>query len=190
MSRFEGLAERGRVLPAVMVAAGILLFTFAAQLVSGMVFYVTALFQGAGYQAGALGAFLSPGFLLVTIAYSVGVFAVIWLFAPLFAALRLGRVIAQSLLAAAGGVVLAFLVYFAMGMLSWLANANFFSNSLGQATDSFFRDGGNAFLVAVSSTLGQGVNVLPLTVLAVVLTWSWLVRHPMFEREAAPSTEV
>lgn len=190
MSRFEGPGERGRLVPAVMVAAGILLFTCAAQIISSAIFYGTALFQGAGYQSGAFGAFASPEFLLITIAYSAGVFVLIWLFSPLTARLGLGSVIARSLLAAAAGAVLMFLANFAIAMQSWLAGANFFSNSFGPAADSFIRDGGNAFLFAVSSTLGRAVDVLPLTVLAVVLTWSWLVRHPVSQRESAPSAEV
>jgi len=190
MSRFEGLSERSRVLPPVIVGAGILLFTFAAQLVSTVIFYGTALVQGSGFQQGAFGAFVSPEYLLITIAYSAGVFAILWLFAPLTAALRLGGVITRSLLAVAGGAILMLLVTFAIGMQSWLAGANFFSNSLGPAADSFARDGGTAFLAALSSTLGQAVNVLPLTVLAVVLTWSWLVRHPAYQAERADAVEV
>lgn len=178
------------MVPPIIAAAAILLFTFAAQLVSTVIFYGTALVQGSGFQQGAFGAFVSPEYLLVTIAYSVGVFAILWLFAPLSADLRLGGVIARSLLAVAGGAVLMFLVAFFIGMQSWLASANFFSNSFGPAADSFFRDGGNSFLVAISSTLGEAVNVLPLTVLAVVLTWSWLVRHPAYQAEEARTVEV
>ncbi|HXD62665.1 MAG TPA: hypothetical protein VN619_12160 [Lacisediminihabitans sp.] len=190
MSRFDGLSERSRVLPAVVASAAIFAFTVAAQIFMSATYFGTALLQGSGYQSNVFGALLSPQFLLVTLAFSVGVFALLWLFAPLSAELRLGSVIARSLLAVLAGAVVTFIVTFAIQMQAWLAGAQFFANSLGQATESFARDGGNAFGLAVSSSIQLAVNALPLTVLAVVLTWSWRVRHPVSRRESAPSAEV
>ena len=190
MSRFEGLSERNRVLPAVMVGVGISVFTLLAQLFRSATYFGVAWLQGAGYQPNVLSALLSSQFLLITLAFCVGVVAWLWLFAPLSAELRLGSVIARSLLAVVAGAVVTLVVSFCIGLQSWLANADFFSNSMSQAADSFIRDGGNAIATALSTTLGVAVDVLPLTVLAVVLTWSWLVRHPAPEREVVASVEV
>jgi hypothetical protein len=190
MSRFEGLSARGRVLPALTVAASVLVFTIAAQLVMSMLYFVVSLFQSQEYQAGFFGAFLSSTFLVMTIAFCAGVFAWLWLFAPLSAELRPGRLIARSLLAVVAGAVVTFIVAFCIQMQAWLAGAQFFSNSLSQATESFGRDGGNAVALAVTSSIQLAVNALPVTVLAIVLTWIWVVRHSAQRVEAAARVEV
>jgi hypothetical protein len=190
MTRFEGLPERSRVLSALAVAASVLVFTVAAHILMSVLYFVTALFQGQNLGPTVFGGFLAPSYALPVLAFCVGVFAWLWLFAPVSGELHLRGAIVGSLLSVASGTVLAFIVMFGIQMQAWFANANFFSNSLSQATESFARDGGNAFGFTVSSTVQLAVTALPVTVLAVVLTWSWIVRHPAHSANVATQVEV
>jgi hypothetical protein len=160
------------------------------QLLMSALYFVTALVQGQEYQPEIFGALLASAFVLTVIVFCVGVFAWLWLFAPVSAGLRLGSVIARGLLAVVVGGAITFVATFCIQMQAWFAGANFFSNSLSQASESFARDGGNAFAFAVSSSVQLAVSALPLTVLAVVLTWSWLVRHPARQSAIAVAAEV
>lgn len=192
MARFENVSARSRVLPALAVAASVLVFTVAVQLLTSLLYIAMSLLQGQGQGLGSTMVlqFLAPSFVLTVLAFCVGIFLWLWLFAPVSAETQLRSVIAGSLLAVVAGAILAFIVAFGIQMQAWLANANFFSNSLSQATETFFRDGGNAFGFAVPSAVQLAVNALPLTVLAVVLTWIWIVRHSAHRVEAAIQVEV
>jgi hypothetical protein len=179
MSRFEGAVFRQRVLPAAAVAVSVLLFSIATSLVSAVMFFGSMIVQG-GIQDGInpLALFLPPGLLWILIPFVLGIFAWLWLFAPVTAELRLGTVIIRSLLSAAAGLIVTLLVQVALGMQSWFVNAQFFGNSSNQAVESFFANGGDVLPMAVETAVTTAFGTLPAVVLAVVLTWSWLVRHP------------
>lgn len=189
-ARFKNLSARSRVLPAVTVAGSVLLFTVVVKMFMSMLYFVMSLLQRQDFQPGVFGLFLNPTFLAVVLAFCVGVFAWLWLFAPVTAELHLRNVLGSSVLAVVSGTVLAFIVMFGIQMQVWFANANFFSNSLGQASESFLRDGANAFSVAVTSTAQLAVNALPVTVLAVLLMWLWAMRHSAHGVEAFAQAEV
>jgi hypothetical protein len=179
MSRFEGAVSRQRVLPAAAVAVSVLLFSVAAGLVSAVMFFGSMIVQG-GIQDGInpLALFLPPGLLWILVPLVLGVFVWLWLFSPLTAELRLGAVLKRSVISALSGLILTLLVQLAMGMQSWFANAQFFGNSSNQAVESFVANGSNALPMALETAVTTAFDTLPAVVLAVVLTWSWLVRHP------------
>ena len=179
MSRFEGVSSRHRVLPAVAVAVFILVFVLTERIVSAAMYFGTTIAQGS-IQDGAnlLSAFLSLQVLAIPVPFVIGVFAWLWLVAPVTAELRLSAVIGRSLLAAVSGVIVAVVVNIVLGMQGWFGNAQFFANSSNQAVESLFADGSNVIPFVLQDVILTALDVLPLVVLAVVLTWSWLIRHP------------
>lgn len=191
MSRFEGASSKQRVLPAAVVAVSVLLFSIATSLVRAVMFFGTMIVQGS-IQDGVnpFLAFLSPGLLWILIPLVLGVFAWLWLFAPLTAGLRLGVVLKRSLISALSGLILTLLVQLALGMQSWFVNAQFFGNSSNHAVESFIANGSNVLPLAVETAVDTAFGTLPAVVLAVVLTWSWLVRHPARQVEDAVTAEV
>lgn len=191
MSRFEGLSSRQRALPALVVAASVVLFGMAKLLVGAIVFSVASLAQSGAQQGFEfLSMLLSPLQLWVLLPLGLGVFACLWLLTPLAAELRLSVVIARSLLAVASGLIVVFLAQLLLGMQSWFASTQFFGNSSNQAVESFFADGGSVLPIAIQTAIGAGLDALPVVVLAVVLTWSWLVRHSARQSALAVAAEV
>lgn len=191
MNRFEGSSSLPRALPAVVIAASVVLFGMAKTLVGAVVFSVSSLTQSGPQDAlGMLSVLLSPLQLWTLVPLGLGVFACLWLFAPITAELHLSAVVARSLLALAFGLIVVFLAQLVLGMQGWLAGAQLFGNSSNQAVESFLADGGAALPMAVQTTVGIGLDALPVVVLAVVLTWSWLVRHPARQSAGAVAVEV
>ena len=179
MSRFEGVSSRQRVLPAVVVAASVVLFGMVKILVNAVVFSASSIAQSGVRQGFELfSALVSPLQLWVLFPLGLGVFVCLWLLAPITSELHLSAVIVRSLLAVVSGLIVTFLAQLVLGMQSWFFNAQFFGNSSNQAVESFFANGGDVLPMAVQTAVGTGLDALPLVVLAAVLTWSWLVRHP------------
>lgn len=191
MSRFEGMSSRQRVLPVVVIAASVVLFGMAKILVNAIVFSFSVLAQSGPRDGfGALSVLLSPLQLWTLVPLGLGVFACLWLLAPITAGLRLSAVVARALLALAFGVVFVFLALLVFGLQGWLAGAQFFGNSSNQAVESFISNGADVVPMAVQVTVGTALDALPVVVLAVVLTWSWLVRHPARQSASAVAAEV
>lgn len=190
MSRFEGLSSVQRVSPAAAVAASVLLFSIATTLVSAAMFFGTMIAQGA-IQNGVnlFSMFLSPGLLWTLVPFVLGVFAWLWLFAPLTAGLRLSAVITRSLLSAASGLILTLLVQVILGMQGWFVNTQFFGNSSNQAVESFIANGSDVVPMAVQTAVVTAFGALPTVVLAVILAWSWLVIHPVKQATIAVAVE-
>jgi hypothetical protein len=75
-------------------------------------------------------------------------------------------------------------------MLGWFGNTQFFGNSSNQAVESFFSNAANALPMALQFAFGTALDVLPVVVLAVVLTWMWLGRHPARQSAETAAAEV
>lgn len=191
MGRIESLTSGQRALPAVIAAAAVLLYGTAKSLVGAIVFFAAALAQSGTRQSLEMfSALASPLQLWDLVPPSVGVFLGLWVLAPISARLRVGAVIARSLVAVASAAVVVFLSQLLLGMQGWFANTQFFGNSSNQAVESFFSNAANALPMALQFAASTALNALPVIVLAVVLTWMWLGRHPVRQSADAAAAEV
>jgi len=191
MGRIESLTSRQRAVPAVIVAAAVMLYGAAKTSAVAVVFFATALPQsGLRQSLGMLSALLSPLQLGQLVPLGLGVFLGLWALAPIGARLRVSAVIARSLIAVGCAVVVVFLTQLLWGMQDWFAGAQFFGNSSNQAVESFFSAAATALPSAIQFALGTALDALPVVVLAVVLTWMWLGRHPARQSAEAAAAEV
>jgi hypothetical protein len=191
MGRIESLTSGQRALPAVIVAAAVVLYWAAKTSVGAVVFFATALPQsGLRQSLGMLSALLSPLQLWQLVPLGLGIFLGLWALAPISARLRVSAVIARSLVAVASAIVVVFLAQLVLGMLGWFGNTQFFGNSSNQAVESFFSNAANALPMALQFAFGTALDVLPVVVLAVVLTWMWLGRHPARQSAETAAAEV
>lgn len=107
---------------------------------------------------------------------TIGVFLSLWIIAPVAAQLRLGHVISRAILAAGIGGTLLFLVGAVEATLAVLsttppaAQPGTYNVDLGGI--------GGAVLSYLSTAMVQFVALLPIVVLAGILEWIWLERHP------------
>jgi len=119
--------------------------------------------------------YLVGGFLLGPLAFVVGVFLSLWLLAPVTAELGIGRVIVRSLTATVAGGVAVLIIQLAASLFQnfdrssglvfgWIAGIG---TTLSSNAEWAFS---NALFVAVSNTIA----LIPLVVLACVVTWGWL----------------
>lgn len=191
MGRIESLTSRQRALPAVSVAAAVVLYGAAKTSVGAVVLFATSLPQsGLRRSLGMLSALLSPLQLWELVPLGLGVFLGLWALAPISARLRVSAVIARSFLAVGCAVVVVFLTQLLVGMQGWLSGTQFFGNSSNQAVESFFSNAANALPTALQFAMGTALDALPVVVLAVVLTWIWLGRHPARQSAEAAAAEV
>jgi len=106
--------------------------------------------------------------------FAVGVFLCLWQVAPIAPALRLAHVVTRSILAALLGGA-------AMWIVIWIAEL--IADVAGFASE--FRGGvlvgklGPDLLEALFRALSITAGYLPVTVLAGILLWGWLQRHPL-----------
>lgn len=109
----------------------------------------------------------------------LGVFLSLWLLAPIAAELRLFHVVMRSVLAIGTGFALAFIVSAVLGV----ARAFSFGGPMFGASfpmPTVYLDGiPSSLLFALTSALSGFITVVPLGVLAGVLAWYWLTRHPV-----------
>ena len=176
MRRFASLFGRRGVLVAATAALIVLGVQVAQQILSALVYGGLMIAQGA--TAG--GAFAVVwGIVFGSLPFVIGVFLSLWLLAPVAAELRLAHVITRSLLAAAVGAVVVFIV---MAIGSLFSN---FDESAGLVfgwasglVSTVSSNVGWALSNAVLGALGTAITLIPLTVLAGVLLWIWLREHP------------
>jgi hypothetical protein len=158
------------------IAASLLVGVYlVAQSVLGV---IGALAAELHYQPGyaGLGAHLQSAVLdlfLRTLPIVVGVFVSLRLIAPISAELTLVSVLLRSLIAAAAGAALAFLVGGVFAFLSSFTG-NLFGNSF---PFEAFGDVVGAMLSAIVSAIGDFFGLVPLIALAAVLLWIWLRRR-------------
>jgi hypothetical protein len=100
--------------------------------------------------------------------FAVGVFLCIWQVAPIAPVLRLAHVVTRSILAALLGAAVIWLVIFVSVVIIDISQSSFVGGELGP-------DAAGALFQA----LGIAVGYLPVAVLAGILLWGWLQRHPL-----------
>jgi hypothetical protein len=111
--------------------------------------------------------------LTVSVPFGVGVLLGFWFIAPVAAELRLAHVITRSLLAAVAGAILVFLTTTVVEGVATV-QALIEQGALSRLGDDTVRTLGVALAIAA-----QGfVSATPLVILAGILLWNWVERHP------------
>lgn len=178
MRRFASLFGRRGVLAAAGVAGGVLAMVVVQELLGSI----------ASTALASVNQVLPPLYfdtlwsgsivfvVLVQLPMAVGVFFCLWLIAPIAAELRLAHVITRAILASGVGATLTTVVTAvreATGMFSRVGSL--FSNSF----PALPVDG---ILQAVLQGLQHGIfallHIAPLVILAGILLWLWLHKHP------------
>jgi hypothetical protein len=167
--------QRPGALPAIVTAAGILVFL----LVQGFLVSLFAALNltgqtGSSDTVGVLWARQLGESLAGPVPIAVGVFVVFWQVAPIAPVLRLAHVVTRALLAATIGAALLWLASFVWFAILAITHG---SGTAGLAVLA------QSVLWSSSSTL---VSVVPVVVLGAVLLWGWLQRHP--PKEAVKGT--
>ena len=117
--------------------------------------------------------------------FAIGVFLCLWQVAPIAPTLRLAHVVTRSILAALVGAVLMWIVFWVIHVIGDAAStAPEFQGAI-----VFGRLGPDA-LDALFQALGVAVGYLPVAVLAGILLWGWLQRHPLATRVHGTLDEV
>lgn len=185
MSLIESVRTRHRAAVAGVAATGVaailILQDLAGTISSTLVgFSVDSLVSG--YFEIVWGMF---GFGFVTVlGFCLGVFASLWLPAPVSARASLGQAVLRSLLAAGIGGALVMAVTLALGLIGPMSGAgplfgySFPWPDLDAATQ--------ALTMAFQSGVGAFVRQAPVVVLVVILVWLWLQKHPAFGVVSAP----
>ena len=105
--------------------------------------------------------------------FAIGVFLCFWQVAPIAPVLRLAHVVTRSILAALLGGAVMWLVFLVSQVVLDISNAPFSFH----AVNVFGQIGPDA-LTSLFRALAVTVGDLPVTVLAGILLWGWLQRHP------------
>lgn len=120
--------------------------------------------------------------------FSVGVFASLWLLAPISGETSLASVIRRSVLAAGIGAVLVVFVRTAVTSAGAFSGVgSFFGNSFPSLPFESLLWG---FGYGIQAGLSSFVQLLPLAVLVAVFAWMWLVRHPSRHAVSVDAAEV
>ena len=106
--------------------------------------------------------------------FAVGVFLCIWQVAPIAPVLRLAHVVTRSILAALLGGAVMWIVFVIGEVVADVSNAPFSFH----AVDVFGKLGPDA-LDSLFRALSVTAGYLPIAVLAGILLWGWLQRHPL-----------
>ena len=117
--------------------------------------------------------------------FAVGVFLCFWQIAPIAPGLRLAHVVTRSILAGAVGAAVTWLVFVIVRLVVDVATTQFNVPAvtvLGQL--------GQDALQSLFSALAAAVGYLPVVVLAGILLWGWLQRHPLGTRVHGALDEV
>ena len=106
--------------------------------------------------------------------FAVGVFLCLWQVAPIAPALRLAHVVTRSILAALLGAAVMWIV---LWITQVIVDASSFAPEF-QGAVVFGKLGPDA-LEALFRALAITAGYLPIAVLAGILLWGWLQRHPL-----------
>jgi hypothetical protein len=135
-------------------------------------------------------ALASTGGLIISyyLPFCLGVFASLWLAAPVVAELSLASVVRRASLAAGIGALLLLLVrtvHFSSDAFSGVGS--FVGNSFPTLPlDRVVQELGYSFTAA----LGTFLQLLPLVILLSVFVWMWLARHPSRHAVSVDTAEV
>ena len=181
--------QRG-VVVALVTAAGVLAALIVQALLSGLFSYIAVWMTGRGVQSTPWPADAIGRTALTYLPFAIGVFLALWFVAPIAADLRLFHVITRALLVAAIGGALAIVVAIIGALLgAFNYSAGLSSNIVANLGYDF---GGALSRIgfAVSSGLTLFIGALPMVLLACVLLWIWLERHPRNHQVAGIVDEV
>ncbi|MEP6842290.1 MAG: hypothetical protein ABJA11_02130 [Pseudolysinimonas sp.] len=168
--------KRPGVFPAFLAGLGV----FAALVVIG---FLQSLFSTLGFVASAPAGHDYAGQLwfaqLVSsltgsLPFAVGVFLSFWQLAPIAPSLRLAHVVTRSILASLLGGAAMWVVFVIAQVLVDISQAPFSFH----AVEVFGRLGPDA-LQSLFRALAVTTGYLPVAVLAGILLWGWLQRHPL-----------
>ena len=178
MRRFASLFGRRGVLAAAIVAGGVLVLAAAQELVGAA---TTSLFVvGAGpippMWLESIWGGAAVGIYAFRLPFALGVFASLWLVAPVAAELRLAHVVTRSVLAAGIGaslVVVVRTVWDSIGALSvvgpWFGHA---------FPELPFESLGQSLVRGVQAGIGAFVYQFVAVMLGSIFLWIWLRDHP------------
>jgi hypothetical protein len=106
--------------------------------------------------------------------FAVGLFLCLWQVAPIAPALRLAHVVTRSVLAALfGGILMWLVLWISQLVVDALPSAPQFQGSI------VFGKLEPDAIQALFRSLALTVGYLPVAVLAGILLWGWLQRHPL-----------
>lgn len=181
MHRFASLFGRRGVLAAGTVALAV----FIVVIIQQTVVVASQPLVGIGYPDWMQDEYLkyqwiALGYSLLGYAlpFAVGVFASLWIMAPVAAELRLAHVITRSVLAAGIGASLLLIVRAGVILIELAAEAgSFFGNSFPEI--SWERSvNGRGLGVALQQAIIAFAELSPVVVLAGILLWIWVQTHP------------
>lgn len=109
---------------------------------------------------------------LLDLVFVVGVFLTLWLISPIAAGLRLTTVILRGVLISAGGAVLVLVAILLFGLSEAIGGL------IGLQTGLDIGTAVQSVGSGIWSAGGYFVGTTPLVVLAAILLWIWLARHP------------
>lgn len=168
--------KRPGAVPAALTALGVLIVLLAIGFAQG-VFSTLSLVAQASIAQDYLGAIWFGQLvsaLTGPLPFAVGVFLCLWQVAPIAPSLRLAHVVTRSILAALlGGAVILIVQWVAQLIADVTAFAPEFRGSI--AVGKLGPDAVQALFRALTATVGY----LPVAVLAGILLWGWLQRHPL-----------
>jgi hypothetical protein len=168
--------KRPGVVPAALTALGVLVTLLAIGFLQGVftTLGVAATSTIAGDYVGQIWFAQLVGLLTGPLPFAVGLFLCLWQVAPIAPTLRLAHVVTRSLLAALlGGVVVWIVFWISQLVLDVAGTAHEFQGAI-----LFGKLGADA-VVAVFRALSVTAGYLPVAVLAAILLWGWLQRHPL-----------
>jgi hypothetical protein len=179
--------KRPGVVPAFLTALGVFVTVLVTDFLQ-TVFSTLSAIAGASISADYVGTLWFGLFLnSVTgpLPFALGVFLCLWQVAPIAPGLRLAHVVTRSVLAALLGGVLAWLVFWISQLVvDVLPFAREFQGSI--VFGKLEPDAVQALFRALALTVGY----LPIVVLAGILLWGWLQRHPLGTRVHGALDEV
>ena len=179
--------KRPGVVPAALTGAGV----FAVLLLIGFVqalfttLSVVATASIAGDYVGQLwvGQFVAS--VTGPLPFAIGVFLSLWQVAPIAPSLRLAHVVTRSILAALLGGAVMWIVFWVTLLVSDAASlAPEFQGAI------VFGKLGPDALQALFRALAVTAGYLPVAVLAAILLWGWLQRHPLDKKVHGALDEV
>jgi len=168
--------KRPGVVPAFLTALGVfaalLLIEFLKTLFSTL--SVIAASSLAGDYVGQVWFGLLVGSITGPLPIAIGIFLCFWQIAPIAPTLRLAHVVTRSILAALVGGAVIWIATLAVQAVVEVSNTPFVtpaSTVIGKL--------GSDLVLGLFGALTLTVQYLPITVLAGILLWGWLQRHPL-----------
>ncbi len=149
-----------------------LLSLFATEVTSGIIgggFFAFGSHLWGSYAISGLGSI---------VVLSGGVFLALWIIAPIAAELRLFHVVTRSILAAGVGAVLVFLFALLVAFLGGFGFSGGFSSNLLANLNFNGSSVVSTLAFSVSTTIQTFSSAAPVVVLAGVVLWIWLDKHP------------